>query len=63
MPAPPTTPGARTPRSEAPGWIPEVEDRTVNIRTLGVEQQETVPVADFIARVKRLIADRSLGLE
>ena len=41
----------------------EVDNRTVTIRTRGVEEQETVPVADFIARAKRLVETRALDLD
>jgi len=40
----------------------EVDSGTVTVRQRGVEEQETVPVQDFVDRAKALVASRSLEL-
>jgi threonyl-tRNA synthetase len=42
----------------------EAEAGTVNVRARGKQQPEgTVPLPQFIERVKRLIAEKSVGLD
>ena len=40
----------------------EAEADSVNVRTRGGEKTETVPVADFLARITRLVAERTATL-
>jgi threonyl-tRNA synthetase len=42
----------------------EAEAGTVNVRARGKQQPEgTVPVTEFVARVKKLIAEKAVGLD
>jgi len=41
----------------------EVEQRTVTVRQRDREEQETVPLADFVARATRLVASRAKTLD
>ncbi len=40
----------------------EAEANSVNVRTRGKEKTETVPFAEFSARIQKLIADKTAGL-